>query len=148
MWLRRALTSKWESEFKTTSELKIRLCFPLAGRPPPSCLFELRGTHNSGYQETHVPLWLWPKVAPIKWWHDEPLWKGNCVKVRGCSAPNSGLIVSMHVRKNRGEGHWHDHNWNTELITSTSSQTELLACAQKRGIDYCLQKCREEWYMT
>lgn len=74
------------------------------------CLFKLRGTHNSCGHETHVPQWLWLKVRPIKWWHDETLCEVNCVRVRGCSAPNSGLIVSMHVGKHREEEHWHDHD--------------------------------------
>lgn len=38
------------------------------------------------------------------------------MRVRGCSAPDSGLIVSMHVGKHRGEEHWHDCGLNTELI--------------------------------
>ena len=39
---------------------------------------------------------------------DLPLCEVNCVRVRGSLAPNSGLIVSMHVGEHRGKEHRHD----------------------------------------
>lgn len=39
--------------------------------------------------------------GPMEQTQDEPLCEVNCVRVRGCSAPNSALIVSMHVGKHR-----------------------------------------------
>lgn len=67
--------------------------------------------------------------------HDEAFWEGHSVKVKGILAPDTGLIVSMHVGKNTEEP-WHQCGQKREMIMRHSSQTQgqILACRlKKRG---------------
>lgn len=61
----------------------------------------------------------------------------NCARVRGCSSPNSGLVVSMHVRPHM-EKHRHDRDHNTQLrimnhLSNTARQTGMQV---KQGSDH------------
>lgn len=58
--------------------------------------------------------------------------RGNHVNVRGCSAPNSGFIVSMHVGKQRkGTLAWPQLKYRTKHEHLLINAKEILACSQK-----------------
>lgn len=67
-----------------------------------------------------LPNELWLRLDQSDGGKDEPLCEVNCVKVWGYSAPDSGLIVSMHAGKLGGDRH--DAGHKTQLIKTLASR--------------------------